>query len=58
MTMIEKTKLNSIYGIFANQPYRNKELEYKELEYIKNDELALKEAMEKRGKPNGNINKI
>lgn len=73
--MIEKTKLNSIYGMFANHPYRNKvketikidstghiikvtiTLSYKELEYIKNDELALKEAMEKRGKPNGNINK-
>lgn len=72
MTMIEKTKLNSIYGIFANQPYHNKvketikidstgrivkaiiTLSNKELEYIKNDELALKEAMEKRGKPNGN----
>ena len=88
MSMIEKTKLNSIYGMFANHPYRNyadtdsihcnckpfrnkvKEtikivstgrivkatitLSDKELEYIKNDELALKEAMEKRGKPNGN----
>ena len=75
MSMIEKTKLNSIYGVFANHPYRNKvketikigstghivkatiTLSDKELEYIKNDELALKEAMEKRGKPDGNINK-
>ena len=24
MSMIEKTKLNSIYGMFANHPYRNK----------------------------------
>lgn len=75
MSMIEKTKLNSIYGVFANHPYRNKvketikidstghiinatiTLSDKELEYIKNDELVLKEAMEKRGKPDGNINK-
>lgn len=70
--MIEKTKLSTAYGVFANQPYRNvvKEtmkidstghivkatitLSDKELEYIKNDELALKEAMEKRGKSSGN----
>lgn len=24
MSMIEKTKLNSIYGVFASHPYRNK----------------------------------
>ena len=66
MIMIEKTKLSSIYGIFASLPYHNKvketikidstghiinatiTLSDKELEYIKNDELALKEAMEKK----------
>lgn len=75
MDMIEKIKLNTAYGMFANYPYRNvlKEtikidltgrivkatitLSDKELEYIKNDELALKEVIEKRGKPNGNFNK-